>query len=129
MFKKSKAFSSIAVNDLEAARKFYGQTLGLDVSEVPGMKSLLQLNLSGGGKVMLYPKPDHTPATFTVLNFPVEDVERSVAALTERAVRFEIYQEGPVKTDARGISTGEGPRIAWFKDPSGNILSVLEEKR
>ncbi|SRR5260221_11411992 len=129
MFKKSKAFSSFAVNDLEAARKFYSQTLGLEASDMPGMKGMLQLNLSGGVKVMVYPKPEHVPATFTVLNFPVENVDRAVAALTERAVRFEIYQEGPVKTDARGISTGDGPRIAWFRDPAGNILSVVEEKR
>jgi predicted enzyme related to lactoylglutathione lyase len=78
---------------------------------------------------MVYPKPDHAPATFTVLNFAVDDVERAVSALTERGVRFEIYRDGPVKTDARGIYAGEGPRIAWFRDPSGNILSVLEEKR
>ena|SRR5205809_1208911 len=129
MFKKTHAFSSFAVKDLEAARKFYGQTLGLDVSDVPGMEGILHLSIAGGGKIMVYPKPDHVPATFTILNFPVENVERAVAALTERAVRFEIYREGPFKTDAKGISVGEGPRIAWFKDPSGNILSVLEEKR
>jgi predicted enzyme related to lactoylglutathione lyase len=129
MFKKSNAFSSFAVKDLEVARKFYGQTLDLEATEVPGMKGLLQLKLAGGAKVMVYPKPDHAPANFTVLNFPVESVERAVAALTERGVRFEIYRDGPVKTDAKGISTGEGPRIAWFRDPSGNILSVLEEKR
>jgi predicted enzyme related to lactoylglutathione lyase len=129
MFKKTIAFSSFAVRDLEAARKFYGQTLGLEATDVPGMKGLLQLNLAGGAKVLVYPKPDHAPANFTLLNFPVESVEQAVAALTERGVRFEIYRDGPVKTDAKGISAGAGPRIAWFKDPSGNILSVLEEKR
>ena len=129
MFKDSQAFSSFAVKDLEAARKFYGQTLGVKVSDVPGMKGILQLELAGGVKVMVYPKPDHTPATFTVLNFPVPNVERAVDALTERGVRFEIYRDGPVKTDARGFSVGEGPRIAWFKDPSGNILSTLESTR
>jgi predicted enzyme related to lactoylglutathione lyase len=129
MLKKSNAFSSFAVKDLEAARKFYGQTLDLEASDVPGMKGLMQLELAGGAKVMVYPKPDHAPANFTVLNFPVENVERAVAALTERGVRFEIYRDGPVKTDAKGIFTGEGSRIAWFRDPSGNILSVLEEKR
>src|SRR5438105_11186387 len=98
MFKTTKAFSSFAVKDLEAARKFYGQTLGLDATDVPGMKGLLQLNLAGGGRVMVYPKPDHVPAVFTLLNFPVENVERAVAALTERGVRFEIYREGPFKT-------------------------------
>jgi hypothetical protein len=92
------------------------------------VKGLLQLRLAGGVKVMVYPKPDHAPANFTVLNFPVESVDRAVAALTERAVRFEIYRDGPAKTDAKGISVGDGPRIAWFRDPSGNILSVLEEK-
>ena len=89
----------------------------------------MQLNLAGGAKVLVYPKPDHAPANFTVLNFPVESVGRAVAALVERGVRFEIYRDGPVKTDAKGISLGDGPRIAWFRDPSGNILSVLEEKR
>ena len=129
MLKNSKAFSSFAVRDLEAARKFYGQTLGVDVSDVPGMKGVLQLTLAGGAKVFVYPKPDHSAATFTVLNFPVDDVERAVDALVERGVRFEIYKEGPVKTDAKGIASGSGgPRIAWFRDPSGNILSVLEQR-
>src|SRR6478672_9256760 len=104
MLKDSKAFSSFAVRDLEAARKFYSQTLGVEVSDVPGMKGILQLNLSGGAKVLLYPKPDHAPAVFTVLNFPVENVERAVDALVERGVRFEIYKDGPVKTNAKGIS-------------------------
>src|ERR1700674_4601413 len=129
MFKKSNAFSSFAVKDLEAARKFYGQTLDLEATDVPGMKGLLQLKLAGGAKVMVYPKPDHAPANFTILNFPVESVDQAVAALTEGGVRFEIYRDGPVKTDAKGISAGPGPRIAWFRDPSGNILSVLDEKR
>jgi predicted enzyme related to lactoylglutathione lyase len=130
MLKNSKAFSSFAVRDLQAARKFYAQTLGVQVSDVPGMEGLLELRLAGGVNVLLYPKPDHVPATFTVLNFPVENVDRAVDALVERGVRFEIYKEGPVKTDAKGIaSDGNGPRIAWFRDPSGNILSVLEERR
>jgi predicted enzyme related to lactoylglutathione lyase len=129
MLRNSQAFSSFAVRDLEGARKFYAQTLGVDVSDVEGMKGILQLNLAGGVKVLVYPKPDHAPATFTVLNFPVDDVERAVDALVERGVRFEVYKDGPVKTDAKGIASGgEGPRIAWFKDPSGNILSVLEQR-
>jgi predicted enzyme related to lactoylglutathione lyase len=129
MLKNSHAFSSFAVKDLQAARTFYAQTLGVEVSDVPGMKGLLQLQLAGGTKVMVYPKPDHTPATFTVLNFPVENVERAVDALVERGVRFEIYREGPIKTDSKGIASGDGgPRIAWFRDPSGNILSVLEQR-
>jgi predicted enzyme related to lactoylglutathione lyase len=130
MLESSRAFSSFAVRDLNAARNFYGQTLGLDVSDVPGMKGLLQLSLAGGVRVLVYPKADHAAATFTVLNFPVDDVERAVDALAERGVRFEIYKEGPVKTNAKGIAGGGAePRIAWFKDPSGNILSVLEERR
>jgi len=129
MLRDSRAFSSFAVKDLEQARKFYSQTLEVKITDVPGMKGILQLELAGGVKVMVYPKPDHTAATFTVLNFPVENVEKVVDALNERGVRFEIYQDGPMKTDAKGISTGGGPRIAWFKDPSGNILSVLENER
>ena len=129
MLKNSKAFSSFAVRDLETARKFYTQTLGVEVSDVPGMSGILQLSLGGGLKVMVYPKPDHAPAVFTVLNFPVDSVERAVDALAERGVRFEIYKDGPVKTDAKGIaSDGPGPRIAWFRVPSGNILSVLEQR-
>jgi len=130
MFKNTKAFSSFSVRNIDEARKFYGQTLGLEVSDVPGMSGILQLRLGGGATIMVYPKPDHAPATFTILNFPVENVERAVDALVERGVRFEIYREGPIKTDARGIAReGGGPAIAWFKDPAGNILSVLEEKR
>ena len=126
MLKNSQAFSSFAVRDLDAARRFYAEKLGVEVSDVPGMKGLMQLNL-GGLKVLVYPKPDHAPANFTVLNFPVENVERVVDALVERGVRFEIYRDGPVKTNAKGIADdGSGPRIAWFRDPSGNILSVLQ---
>ena len=126
MFANTKAFSGFAVDDLQAAREFYEGTLGIRVTEADG---LLTLHLAGDRDTLIYPKPDFTPATYTILNFPVENVEKAVAALTERAVKFEIYKEGPVKTDAKGISVGEGPRIAWFKDPSGNILSVVEEKR
>jgi predicted enzyme related to lactoylglutathione lyase len=131
MLQSSHAFSSFAVRDLEAARKFYGQTLGLKVADMPGMKGgALQLELAGSGKIIVYAKPDHAPAVFTLLNFPVDDVERAVAGLKERGVRFEVYPNGPVKTDERGIAQGgDGPRIAWFRDPSGNILSVLESKR
>lgn len=129
MLRSSQAFSSFAVKDLEQARNFYSRTLGVEVTDVPGMKGILQLNLAGGAKVMVYPKPDHTPATFTVLNFPVDDVGRAVDALVERGVKFEIYREGAVRTDEKGISAGPGPRIAWFRDSSGNILSVLETKR
>ena len=126
MFKESKAFSSFSVDDLQRAKEFYTKTLELDVS---GQLEGLELRISGGGRIFIYPKPNHTPATFTVLNFPVADVEQAVTELTRRGVRFEIYDEPDLKTDARGIARGMGPTIAWFKDPAGNILSVLEERR
>jgi catechol 2,3-dioxygenase-like lactoylglutathione lyase family enzyme len=123
MLEKSQAFSSFSANDIQKAKEFYSGTLGLEVSESQG---LLTLKLTGGNTVMIYPKPNHTPATFTVLNFPVESVEKAVTDLTSRGVRFEIYNEPNLKTDARGILRGNGPVTAWFKDPAGNILSVLE---
>ena len=118
MFKDTKAFSGFSVDDLERAKEFYGDTLGLEVSEEgPG----LVLQIAGERAVFVYPKPDHTPASFTILNFPVDDVEPAVDALTERGVSFERL-EG---TDEKGIMRGQGPDIAWFKDPAGNFLSVL----
>ena len=123
MLGDSKAFSGFAANDVQAAGKFYEGTLGLKVSEDHG---LLTLHLAGGNNVLIYPKPNHVPATFTVLNFPVEDVDKAVDELTRRGVRFEIYDLPDIKTDAKGIMRGKGPAIAWFKDPAGNILSVLE---
>jgi len=130
MFKNSKAFSSFSVRNVDEAKRFYGQTLGLEVSDVPGMTGVLELHLAGGPRIFVYPKPDHAPASFTILNFPVDNVERAVDALEERGVRFEIYRDGPVKTDSKGIARDpNGPKMAWFKDPFGNILSVLEEKR
>jgi predicted enzyme related to lactoylglutathione lyase len=128
MFKNTKAFSSFSVNDVGKAKEFYGRTLGLEVSEMSGeMSGLLNLHIAGGNVVLIYPKPNHTPATFTILNFPVDDVEEAVEELNRRGVRFEIYDLDEIKTDEKGIFRGEGPRIAWFKDPAGNILSVLEE--
>jgi predicted enzyme related to lactoylglutathione lyase len=126
MFKDTKAFSSFSANDLEKAKDFYGSTLGLEVTEMP---EGLALDLAGGGRVFIYPKPNHAPATFTVLNFLVENIEAAVDELTKRGVSFERY-EGEIKTDDKGIHRGdEGPAaIAWFKDPAGNILSVLQEK-
>ena len=124
MLGKSKAFSGFAVPDIEKAKKFYGETLGLKVSEDHG---LLTLHLAGGNNVLIYPKPNHVPATFTVLNFPVKDVDQAVDELTKRGVRFEIYDLPDIKTDKKGIMRGKGPTIAWFKDPAGNILSVLEQ--
>jgi len=123
MFKDTRAFSGFSVNDLQRAKEFYGQTLGLDVSEANG---LLQLHLAGGTTILVYPKDNHTPATFTILNFPVGNIEQAVDELAGKGVRFESYNEGDLVTDEKGISRGEGPNIAWFKDPAGNILSVIE---
>lgn len=121
-FKDTKAFSSFSVKDLNEAKRFYGQTLGLEVSE---SDEGLILQTKGGIDVFIYPKPDHTPATFTVLNFVVDDVDRAVDELTKMGVRFQIYDKGELKTDDRGIFQGK-PKIAWFKDPAGNFLSILE---
>jgi catechol 2,3-dioxygenase-like lactoylglutathione lyase family enzyme len=122
MLKESKAFSGFSTNDIAACKRFYGETLGLDVSEEMGG---LGLHLAGGGEVYIYPKDNHEPATFTVLNFPVEDIEAAVDRLTAAGVAFERYDG--FEQDEKGIARGdEGPAIAWFKDPAGNILSVLQ---
>lgn len=124
MFKVKDAFSSFSVNDLRKAKEFYTNTLGLKVSETP---EGLELK-TGGTSVFIYPKPNHSPATFTVLNFPVNDIDDAVASLKERGVKFEQYNLPDLKTDKDGVARGpHGPQIAWFKDPAGNILSVLEE--
>ena len=123
MFQNSKAFSGFAASDITEENKFYSQTLGIKTSENHG---LLTLHLAGSNNVLIYPKPNHVPAGFTVLNFPVEDVDRAVDELTKRGVRFEHYNQGDLKTDEKGIMRGNGPTIAWFKDPAGNILSVLK---
>lgn len=125
MLANSKAFSGFSVNDIQKAKEFYGRTLGLPVSEANGM---LHLELGGGPEVIVYPKPNHTPATFTILNFPVDSVDKAVDELSQRGVRFETYDQPDLKTDAKGIHRGRGPAIAWFKDPAGNILSVLEAR-
>ncbi len=125
MLSNSKAFSGFSVNDTQKAKQFYGQTLGLEVSESNG---LLTLHLAGDNKVLIYPKPNHTPATFTILNFPVDNVDKAVDELTKRGVRFEIYNQLDIKTNEKGIMRGKGPTIAWFKDPAGNILSVLDRE-
>jgi catechol 2,3-dioxygenase-like lactoylglutathione lyase family enzyme len=125
MFKNTAAFSGFSVDDIQKAKEFYGGILGLDQSDSNG---ILTLHLAGGGKIVIYPKPNHVPATFTILNFPVPRIEEAVKALKARGVRFEAYTEGPLKTDDSGIAHGTGgPLIAWFKDPAGNFLSVLEE--
>ena len=123
MFADTKAFSGIAVDDLEQARRFYGETLGIKTSEQHG---LMTLHLAGGRDTLIYPKTGHTPATYTILNFPVDDIEATVDGLTARGVRFERY-EG-IEQDERGICRAGGPYIAWFTDPAGNILSVLQER-
>jgi catechol 2,3-dioxygenase-like lactoylglutathione lyase family enzyme len=121
------AFSSFSVNDLKQAREFYSGTLGLNVRETP---EGLSVEFDGGQSVFIYPKSDHQPATFTVLNFPVKDIDAAVDQLDGHGVRFESYT-GSIKTDDKGIfrgkKNGHGPNIAWFKDPAGNILSLVEE--
>lgn len=122
MFKDTKAFSGFAAPDISAARAFYGDVLGIDVSEEHGM---LTLHLAGGTRdTLIYPKPDHEPATYTILNFPVDDIDAAVDELLERGVDFEIFDG--LEQDERGIVRDQGPPIAWFRDPAGNILSVLQ---
>jgi len=127
MIRKTDAFCSFSVNDIGKAKEFYGNTLGLSVTSNAGMEGLLSIDFSGGSRVMLYPKQDHIPATFTVLNFPVSDVEKTVDELSSRGVEFERYT-GELQTDEKGIFRGRGPLIAWFRDPAGNILSVIEDR-
>jgi catechol 2,3-dioxygenase-like lactoylglutathione lyase family enzyme len=123
VLRDSEAFSGFAVPDVDIARRFYAEVLGLDVGEQNG---ILRLHLAGGRDVIVYPKEDHVPATYTVLNFPVADVAATVRELTARGVRFERYEGTPAETDAEGVFRGGGPLIAWFTDPGGNILSVIE---
>ena len=121
MFRDTKAFSGFSVNDVEQAKRFYGETLGLRVSEEHG---ILTLHIAGDRDTIAYPKGSgHTPATFTILNFPVPDIESAVDELGERGVKFEHYDF----VDPKGINRQGGPLIAWFKDPAGNILSVIQE--
>ena len=122
MLRQSPAFSGFSSNDIPAAKKFYGETLGLEVTEENGM---LTLKLGGGHAAIVYPKDDHEPATYTALNFPVSDIDAAVDWLTERSVALERYGEDSGQ-DARGIARNWGPPIAWFKDPAGNVLSVIE---
>ncbi len=126
MLKDSKAFSGFSVNDLAAAKAFYSDVLGLTV--VDGVMGMLQLQLGSGATVLVYPKDDHQPATFTILNFPVDNIDQAVDELTAKGIVFEQYEHmTDEKGIARGISRNMGPDIAWFKDPAGNILSVLQE--
>jgi len=125
MLKANKAFSSFSVNDIQKAKDFYSQTLGVKVSH-EDEHDLLRLHVGNDAPVMVYPKPNHSAASFTVLNFQVDNVDKAVDELTQRGVRFEKYNQPNLKTDERGIMRGDGPVIAWFKDPAGNILSVVE---
>ncbi|CAN5395530.1 hypothetical protein BH10ACT11_BH10ACT11_05470 [soil metagenome] len=124
MFKDTKAFSGFSVDDVAAAKEFYGQTLGIDVDEENG---ILTLNIAGDRPTIVYPKGEqHEPASFTVLNFPVSDIESAVDQMAERGIEFERYESMEEVTDERGIMRGGGPLIAWFTDPAGNVLSVME---
>jgi predicted enzyme related to lactoylglutathione lyase len=125
MLANSKAYSGFAVDDLTKAQQFYGDTLGIETSVLSEENGLISLHLAGGRETLVYQKPDFTPATYTILNFPVEDVEQTVDELAARGVRFERYDG--LDQDEKGISHGNGPTIAWFKDPAGNILSVHQE--
>ena len=124
MFEHTKAFSGFSVDDAEKAKLFYGDTLGVKVSEEHGT---LTLHIAGERDILVYPKSDHTPASFTILNFPVDDIDKAVAELTNRGVEFERYPGTEIATDEKGIFRGGGPLIAWFKDPAGNVLSVIQE--
>ena len=125
MFADSEAYSGFAVDDLQKAKQFYTETLGLRMSEIDAENGLMALHISGSRDILVYLSPTHSPASFTILNFPVEDVEAAVDELTRRGVRFERY-EG-FEQDEKGINRGVGPPIAWFKDPAGNILSVTTQ--
>lgn len=126
MLASSHAFSGFSVDDIPAARSFYADVLGLRVTEENGMLTLHLAGEGGERPVLVYPKPNHAPATFTILNFPVDDVEAAVDALTARGVVFERYEGTPGETDAKGVFRKGGPLIAWFTDPAGNVLSVIE---
>ena len=124
MLENTKAFSGFSVDDIPRAKQFYGDTLGLKVTEEDGM---LTLHIAGDRPTLVYPKGDaHEPASFTILNFPVADIEAAVDGLAERGVNFERYSGSEMQTDEKGIFRGGGPLIAWFKDPAGNVLSVIE---
>ncbi len=128
MLKEAKTFQSFSVNDIEKAREFYGQVLGLTLTDKMGG---LELQLTESLPAFIYPKPDHTPATFTILNFLVDNIDEAVDNLKSKGVTFEHYDEEYIKTDNKGIARGDGvngPNIAWFKDPAGNILSIIESK-
>jgi catechol 2,3-dioxygenase-like lactoylglutathione lyase family enzyme len=124
MFTTDHAFSGFSVDDLDAAKAFYADTLGLKVEELEN--GFLQLHLASGATVLIYGKDDHVPASFTILNFPVDDVDAAVDELNDKGVATKIYDDSDLPTDAKGIARGMGPDIAWFRDPAGNVLSVLK---
>jgi catechol 2,3-dioxygenase-like lactoylglutathione lyase family enzyme len=125
MFENTKAYSGFAVDDLQKAQEFYGETLGLKTTVLDEENGLMSLELAGDRPTLVYRKPDFTPATYTILNFPVDDIDDAVDGLAARGVRFERYDA--FEQDEKGISRGNGPQIAWFKDPAGNVLSVLQD--
>jgi len=128
MLKNTKAFSSFSTSDVTKAKEFYDTTLGIETSDMMGG---IQLHFAGENKTFIYPKPDHVPATFTVLNFLVADIDKAVDELTQKGVTFEHYDQDQMKTDEKVIARGDGvngPSIAWFKDPAGNFLSIIEDK-
>lgn len=125
MFKDRPAFSSFSVDDVDAAREFYADKLGLDVDQTP--MGFIEVKLAGGQHINVYPKPNHKPATFTVLNFVVPEIEKAVDDLNAAGIKMEQYDMPQIKQDAKGIARdGQGPAIAWFKDPAGNVIAVIE---
>jgi predicted enzyme related to lactoylglutathione lyase len=126
MFENTKAYSGFAVDDVQKAHEFYGETLGLKTTVLDEENGLMSLHLAGDRDTLVYQKPDFTPATYTILNFPVDDIDQAVDGLAARGVRFERYDA--FEQDDKGISRGDGPYIAWFKDPAGNVLSVLQDR-
>lgn len=127
MFKNTKAFTGFSVNDIAAAKEFYGNTLGIDVKEIP---QGLELHIAGGNHIFLYPKSNHTPATYTTLNFMVENIDETMDEMLQKGITFEKYEgmHQDEKGIARGLAAKQGPDIAWFKDPAGNILAILQDK-
>ena len=126
IFTHTRAFSGFSVDDVEKARNFYGEVLGLKTSE--GVEGTMTIHIEGGSEILVYPKKNHQPASFTILNFPVTDVEATVDQLIARGVQFEHY-DGELKTDPKGIFHGGPVLMAWFKDPAGNIVGVIEEEK
>ncbi len=126
MLGHSPAFSGFSVDDIDAARTFYGETLGLSV--ITNEMGFLELQLDSGAMILIYPKPNHTPASYTIINFPTDDVESAVDDLNSRGVTTKIYPDEQMSSDSKGIMRGNGPDIAWFLDPAGNVLSVLSSR-